>query len=107
MLLNAVLIGTVAAFTSLTKGASYAILGLSPHGVFEIPAFILEFAGLARWHVATSRALSQKLSGWSVDRPLVLEGFKDTLALSILSVGLFAVAAYVETYVTPHFLGFR
>ena len=105
LLLNAVVIGGVISFAALTKGAAYTVAGLTPHGIFEIPAFILEFAGLARWHVTTTRAIYAKLSGGKIDRPLLIEGAKDTLALSLLSVALFAIAACVETYVTPHFLG--
>jgi len=98
-------IGAVASFVSITKGAAYTIAGLTPHGVFELPAFVLEFAGLARWHVATTRALYGKLGGRGVDRPLLVEGVKDALMLSLMSVALFAIAAYFETYVTPRFLG--
>ena len=105
LLLNAILIGAVASFVSLTKGPIYTISGLAPHGVIELPAFILEFTGLARWHVSTSRALYEKLSGRSVDQPLLKEGIKDTIIFSVLSVAMFAVAAYVETFITPHFLG--
>jgi stage II sporulation protein M len=105
LLLNAVLIGGVASFVSITKGALYTIAGLVPHGVIEIPAFILEFAGLARWHVSTTRAIYTKLNGQPVDRPALVEGIKDTVTISLLSVVLFAAAAYVETFVTPHFLG--
>jgi stage II sporulation protein M len=105
LLLNAVLIGGVAAFVGMTKGPVYTAAGLLPHGVIEIPAFILEFAGLARWHVSTTRALYAKLSGQPVDRPLLLEGVRDTVTLSLLSVALFAVAACIETFITPHLLG--
>ncbi len=105
LLANAVVIGAVISFTNITKGAMYTIAGLTPHGVFEIPAFILEFAGLARWHITTTRSLYEKLSGRSVNRPLLKEGVSDTLLLSLLSVVLFAIAAYFESYVTPRFLG--
>jgi uncharacterized membrane protein SpoIIM required for sporulation len=105
LLLNAVLIGAAASFIGITKGALYTVAGLVPHGILEIPAFILEFTALARWHVTTTRALYAKLSGQPVDRPLLLEGVKDTVTLSLLSVALFAVAAYVEAFITPHFLG--
>ena len=105
LLLNAILIGAVASFVSVTKGPMYSIAGLVPHGVIEIPAFILEFTSLARWHVSTTRALYTKLNGQSMDRPLLRQGIKDTVALSLLSVALFAVAAYVETFITPHLLG--
>ncbi len=105
LLVNAIVIGGVASFASVTRGAAYTVAGLTPHGIFEIPAFILEFAGLTRWHVASTKAIYTKLSGRSVDRPLLIEGIKDTLVLSLLSVLLFTVAAYVETYITPRFLG--
>ena len=105
LILNAVVIGGVASFVSLTKGPLYTVEGLVPHGVIEIPAFILEFTGLARWHVSATRALSAKLSGRAVDRALLREGVKDALVLSVLSVLLFAIAAYIETFITPHLLG--
>jgi len=105
LLLNAILIGAVASFVGVTKGPLYTFAGLAPHGVIELPAFILEFTGLARWHVTTTRAVYTKLSGQPVDRPLLRQGIKDTIVLSLLSVALFAVAAYVETFITPHFLG--
>jgi len=105
LLLNAIVIGGVASFASVTRGATYAVAGLLPHGVIEIPAFILEFVGLARWHVTTTQSIYAKLSGRKVDRPLLIEGLKDTVVLSLLSVTLFAIAAYVETFITPHFLG--
>lgn len=105
LLVNAIVIGAVASFTSVTKGAAFTFAGLAPHGVIELPAFIFEFAALARWHITTTRAIYSKLSGRKVDRPLLLEGIKDTMILSLLSVALFAVAAAVETYVTPRLLG--
>lgn len=105
LLLNAVVIGVVASFATITRGALFTIAGLTPHGIFEIPAFVLEFAGLARWHLTSTRALRAKFSGRNVDRPQLKEGLKDTVVLSIFSVVLFALAAYVESYVTPRFLG--
>ena len=105
LILNAVVIGGVASFVSLTKSPLYAAEGLVPHGIIEIPAFILEFTGLARWHVSAFQALQAKFSGKPVDRRQLREGVKDALVLSLLSVLLFAIAAYVETFVTPHLLG--
>jgi len=100
-----VIIGGVAAFVGLTKGPLYTIAGLAPHGVIEIPAFILEFTALARWHVTITRALHGKLGGQPMNWPLIREGIKDTVILSLLSVCLFAIAAYIEAFVTPHLLG--
>lgn len=105
LLLNGIVIGCVASFVSLTKGPMYTAAGLLPHGVIEIPAFILEFVGLARWHVTTTRVLYAKFSGRPIDRPMFREGILDTVILSLISVSMFAIAAYVETFITPRFLG--
>jgi len=105
LVLNAVVIGAVASFTSITKGALFTVTGLAPHGVLELPAFILEFTGLARWHVTLTRAIYSKIGGRNVDRPLLWEGVKDTAVLSLLSLVLFVLAAAVETFVTPRLLG--
>jgi len=32
------------------------------------------------------------------------QGFKDALILATISISLFALAAYIETYITPHLL---
>jgi len=105
LLLNAVLIGGVASLVSITRGPAYAAVGLLPHGVIEIPAFIMEFVALARWHVTTTRLVHEKMGGRSVDRPLLMNGLKDTVVMSVISVLLFAIAAYVESYITPRLLG--
>lgn len=101
LILNAVLIGAVASYATLTRGPAFAMAGLTPHGVVELPAFILEFAAAARWHITSCRALYAKIGGRQVDRPLLWEGAKDTLILSAISVALFAIAAYIETFITP------
>jgi len=105
LLLNAILIGVVASFATITRGALFTIAALTPHGIFELPAFVLEFAGLARWHLTSTRALRARFSGRNVDRPQLKEGLEDTVVLSTFSIVLFALAAYVESYVTPRFLG--
>ena len=68
LILNTVVIGGVASFVSLTKGPLYTVEGLVPHGVIEIPAFILEFTGLARWHVAATPRNIRKIE-WEKNRP--------------------------------------
>jgi uncharacterized membrane protein SpoIIM required for sporulation len=107
LVLNAVVIGGVITLSAMTRGVAFTVAGLAPHGILEIPAFILEFTALARWHVSTIRALYAKLSGRKVDRPLLIQGVKDTIFLSLLSVALFAGAAYIETFITPRFLGLK
>jgi uncharacterized membrane protein SpoIIM required for sporulation len=105
LLLNGVIIGSVATVAGMTNGVAYPILGLVPHGVLEIPAFILEFASIIRWQVATIEAIMAKVTGQKVNAVKLKQGIKDTVILAVASVILFAVAAVIETYVTPRLLG--
>lgn len=105
LLLNGAAIGAVSVIVGMTHGIFYPIVGLTPHGVFEIPAFILQFASLIRWHVATIEVIMAKIIGEKVDGAKFKRDIKDTLILAAASVALFMIAAYVETYITPYLLG--
>lgn len=105
LLLNGSIIGVVAVTSGTVHGALYPIVGLTPHGIVEIPAFILQFASLIRWHVTTIEALMGKITGEKVDGIKFKQGIKDTIVLAITSVILFMIAAYIETYITPFLLG--
>ena len=105
LLLNGGVIGIVAAIAGITHGISYPIVGLTPHGILEIPAFILQFASIIRWHVTTIGAMMEKIIGEKVDGVNFKQGVKDTIILAIASVILFMIAAFIETYVTPYLLG--
>jgi len=45
-----------------------------------------------------------KLGGRNADMQEFKQGLKDTLTLAALSISLFALAAWIETYITPHLL---
>jgi len=105
LLLNGGVIGIVAAIVGMTHGMFYPIVGLTPHGILEIPAFILQFASIIRWHVTTIDAVMAKIIGEKVDGVNFKQGVKDTIILAIASVILFMIAAYIETYITPYLLG--
>jgi len=105
LLLNGILIGVVASVVGIHRGVAYPILGLVPHGIFEIPAFILEFASIIRWHVTTVEAIMAKVTGEKVNVVKLKLGVKDAVVLAAASVVLFVIAAFVETYVTPRLLG--
>ncbi|KPV61709.1 MAG: hypothetical protein AOA66_1679 [Candidatus Bathyarchaeota archaeon BA2] len=104
-LLNGGVIGIVAVMTGITHGIFYPIVGLTPHGILEIPAFILQFASIIRWHVTTIDVMMAKITGEKVESTRFKQGVKDTLILAVASVILFMIAAYVETYITPYLLG--
>lgn len=104
LLLNGGIIGVVATITGMTQGVLYPIVGIIPHGVIEIPAFIFQFSSLIRWHITTIDAVMVKITGEKVNRAKIVRGIKDTVILAIVSVTLFMLAAYIETYVTPYLL---
>jgi len=105
LLLNGVLIGVVATIVGIQRGLAYPILGLVPHGIFEIPAFILEFASIVRWQVTIIEAIMAKVTGENVSVVKFKLGVKDTVVLAMASLVLFVIAAFIETYVTPRLLG--
>lgn len=105
LLLNGVLIGALSIVVGINKGVFYPILGIAPHGIIEIPAFILEFASIIRWHVTIIEALMAKVTGEKANVAKFKQGVKDTLILAVVSVTLFVIAAFIETYITPHLLG--
>jgi len=104
LLINGGIIGVVATITGMTQGVLYPIVGIIPHGIIEIPAFIFQFSSLIRWHTTTLDAVMVKITGEKVNRAKIVRGIKDTVILAIISVTLFMLAAYIETYVTPYLL---
>jgi len=105
LLLNGVIIGVVSIIAGVTRGVSYPILGLVPHGIFEIPAFVFQFASIIRWHVTIIEITMAKIIGEKVNGAKFKQGIKDTIILAVASVILFTIAAFVETYITPYLLG--
>jgi stage II sporulation protein M len=105
LLFNGVVIGVVSTIVGMNRGISYPILGLVPHGIFEIPAFILEFASIICWHIAAIEIIMTKVIGEKVNGAKFKRGVKDAVILALASLILFVIAAFVETYVTPRLLG--
>ena len=105
LLLNGVVIGVLSTIVGMTHGISYPILGLVPHGIFEIPAFILQFASIIRWHITAIEIVMAKVIGEKVNGAKFKRGVKDTVILALASLVLFVIAAFVETYITPRLLG--
>ena len=105
LLLNGVLIGSLATVVGIVRGMAYPIVGSVPDGIFEIPAFILEFVSLLRWHVTAVEAIMAKITGEKVNSGKLRQGVKDTVILAVASIMLFAIAAFIETYITPQLLG--
>jgi len=105
ILLNSGLIGVIAVMAGINRGIAYPVIGLVPHGIIEIPAFLLQFASIVLWQATITEAILAKLRGKKVERDKVNQGLKDTLILAVTSIILFMIAAAVETYITSYLLG--
>jgi stage II sporulation protein M len=105
ILLNSGVIGVIAVIVGAEQGIAYPIIGLVPHGIIEIPAFLLQFASIVLWQVTITEAIIAKVKGRKVDKDKVRQGLKDTLILAGTSIILLMIAAAIETYITPYLLG--
>lgn len=105
ILLNSGVIGVIAVMVGINNGVAYPIIGLVPHGIIEIPAFLLQFSSIVLWQATVTEAITAKLRGRKLERDRVIQGLKDALILAVASIILLFVAAAIETYVTPYLLG--
>lgn len=103
--LNSGVIGVVAVLVGADKGLAYPIIGLVPHGIIEIPAFLLQLSSIVLWHVTITEAIVAKLKGRTVEADKLRHSLKDALILAVTSILLLLVAAVIETYVTPSLIG--
>jgi stage II sporulation protein M len=95
LLLNGWLIGVLSGAVIQERSVAYLLLGLLPHGVFELPAL---FLGEAIAFSVGTAAIRAMMNGKADDFKMVV---KSNARLIIPIIILFAVAAAVETYVTP------
>jgi stage II sporulation protein M len=105
VLLNSALIGVVAVIVGVSNGIAYPIVGLVPHGIIEIPAFLLQLSSIVLWQVTISEAILTKLKGRTLDKPKFKQGIHDTAIFAVTSIILMGIAALIETFVTPYLLG--
>jgi stage II sporulation protein M len=106
ILINSGLIGVIAVITGVNNGIGYPFLGLVPHGIVEIPAFIIQLCSVILWQVIIIEAIVTKLKGKTQDARKLKLGMKDVFIFAVISLVLLFIAAAIETYVTPYLLGF-
>jgi stage II sporulation protein M len=102
--LNGLVIGAALAYAGMEKGVLFTIIGIIPHGIFEIPAFIFQFVCFARLHITTLEWLHAKIIGEKFEKEKVITGLKDTAIFAVIALILFVLAAFIETFVTPTLL---
>jgi stage II sporulation protein M len=105
VLLNSGIIGIVAVMVGARNGVVYPIIGLVPHGIIEIPAFLFQLSAIVLWQVTLSEAILTKLKGRTLEKSKFKVGIQDTAIFAITSIILMGIAALIETFVTPYLLG--
>ncbi|MFC1939533.1 stage II sporulation protein M [Chloroflexota bacterium] len=96
---NGWLVGFLSATVLQEKSLGYLLAGLLPHGIFELPAFIIGEAAALSFATTLILALLKKDR-----RNLVLPNFKRSLRYLTIAFVLLLPAAIIETYITPLFL---
>lgn len=85
------------------------VFGILPHGIFELPAFVLAAAiGMANGY-AFARILFGQFTTTregSSRRSLILKALLRTARGFAWTLGMLLIAAVIETFVTPHLLSF-
>jgi len=99
---NIGLIGAVLAFVKLIgySPSQIAFSGILPHGIFELPAIILSSAAVLHIGIMLVTPNSQRSLG-----EIFIESVADWGKISIgLALPLLAIAAAIETWVTPNLI---
>ncbi len=96
LIINGGVIGLVSIITIQEKSLGYLLAGLLPHGIFELPAFIMAEA------VALSFGTMVMLALFSKERrKLLLTNLRGYLKYLLIALVLLLPAAIIETYITP------
>jgi len=96
---NGLVIGAILQLVTGEKGLLYVAAAILPHGIFEIPAFII--AGALGFTLAAGMWNELKGEGDAAATGLAVGKYFLTLVLPLV-----AVAALVEAFITPYILQF-
>ena len=96
LIINGGVLGLISTSVVQQESIGYLLAGLLPHGVLELPAFIMGEAVALSFGAAVTLAIFKKEK-----RELVLPGLKRNLRYLIIALILLLPAAIIETYVTP------
>lgn len=96
MVFNGLIVGNIGGSMAGAAGIDFVIVGLVPHGIFELPAlFIAAGVGFRLFHRFVDRVRGTH------DRFLSRDYISRTLVLVAFAWLLLVLAAFVEAYVTP------
>ena len=100
LLLNGAMISLVVRLVLEEQSVWYVIAGLAPHGVIEIPAYLMVMAASLSFGYAVLRGLFRPDY-----RPEVMPEAKANLRRLGIGLVLLIPAALIESFITPLFLG--
>ncbi len=98
LLLNSTLISLVLMIVAEEESVGHIIAGILPHGIIEIPAFIIGQAAALHFGFMCI------ITVFSRDKSNLLPAFKKDLKYLVFALILLVPAAIIETFVTPLFL---
>ncbi len=93
---NGWLLAFVSAAVIQEESLGFVLAGLLPHGIFELPAFIMGEAAALSFGAMAMLALFKKKR-----RDLLPPNLKQNLRYLMVALALLVPAAIIETYVTP------
>ena len=93
---NGWFIAFISAAVIQEESLGFVLAGLLPHGIFELPAFILGEAAALSFGAMAILALFKKER-----RSLLLPSFKQNLRYLMMALALLVPAAIIEIYITP------
>lgn len=93
---NGWLLGLVSTTVIQEKSLGYLLVGVLPHGIFELPALIMGEAVALSFGTAATLALFKKER-----RNLLRPNIRQNLRYLMVALTLLLPAAIIETYVTP------
>jgi len=96
---NGWLIAFISVAVIQVKSLGFVLAGLLPHGIFELPAFILGEAAALSFGAMVIIALFKKEK-----RSLLLPSLKQNLKYLMVALALLVPAAIIEIYITPWLL---
>lgn len=97
--LNGIAIGIIMELVSRTKSVPFMLAAILPHGIFEIPSFLIS-AGLGI--VLAQTLLNEYHSVPDADSATVMQALAKKFLLYV--VPLVAIAACVEAFITPQII---
>ena len=100
LVLNGAIISYVGSGVVAEESLGYFLSGILPHGIIELPAFLIGQAA------ALSFAFAAVYAFFTRDRnKLLMPAFKHNGKIVAVMLGLMIPAAAIEAFVTPRFIG--